>query len=644
METDKAAETDVPDAAGVQASLGRNHLQAQIAALLRDQPTQDEFFQRFLQFCRETFRATLVRLDVVRDQQAETLVSHDDRMPRRLAQRFTTEYLTPFVKELHSESQPETRLKRYERGDQKMTLAGVPLVKLSDEKTPVTLSLMIGGTVRADMLLVRLDAVAAVASTVLMTQYRTSTENPIETESSATEPSDGSANAAAADHQAVVRAARFQSVKEFAYSVVNSLRSELSAEQVFLGQAKKRRIVVEAVSGVADFKASSPGVVLARQAMEECLDAGEPLLYPQTTESGRSVPAIHRQWSGQTAGAAICSLPLLDGDEVAGVISLRRSAGQPFRQEEVDRLQKVLAPYGAALRVIDQVRQSTAQRLKSSVQSTLSQNLRSGARGRKVLLGVLAAALLWFCFGSMTYRPICPVRVTATDLRHLSAPMTARLAALHVKPGQQVAAGELLAELEVSDLQLEYNSLRRQFLAAQTDIRRALAEDDPGSAAVTRSQMQVLEAQMSALQKQMTDARIVAPQDGTVVLSGLETRIGQTVSQGDELMQFAGESDWCLEIQVPDDIAPLVSRGQTGHFSASARPTERQTFVIQEVDGAASVVADRNVFIAHAHLSSRPDWMKIGMEGTVRISTVSRPVWWVAMHRVVDWVRLNFWL
>jgi hypothetical protein len=56
------------------------------------------------------------------------------------------------------------------------------------------------------------------------------------------------------------------------------------------------------------------------------------------------------------------------------------------------------------------------------------------------------------------------------------------------------------------------------------------------------------------------------------------------------------------------------------------------------------MMQDRNVFIARAPLEAHPDWMRTGMEGTARVETISRPVWWVAMHRVVDWGRMNFWL
>lgn len=652
METGKAAE--LPEAAGESKSVsGSLNLHSQVAQLLQDRPSQDEFFQRLIRFCRRTFRASVVKLDLETEGRRESLVSHDERMPRNLAERFVTDYLSPFSKEFQSQAEPQARLKRYERADQKMTLVGVPLQLDNHARSTAVLVLMIGGAAKADALLVRLDAIAAVASTVLTTQYANSTgdaqasaDQAQQTRTSAADakdlhPESGDTTAA---RQTLLQAAQFRDVREFAFNVVNSLRTEVDAEQVFLGIERQQRIVVEAASGVADFKASSPGIALVQQAMDECLDAGESMVYQPNSPSTGPVPAIHRRWSTETSGAAVCSFPLIDGQKTVGVVSLRRSIDRPFSQEQLDRLQQALRPYGPALRIVDQASQPVASRVTQSLRSTAASNLKSGSLGRKILLSVLVVGLLWFCFGSVTYRPICPVKVTATDLRHLSAPLTAKLGAVLVKPGQQVEQSQLLAELDVADLRLEFSSLQRQFVSAGTEIRQALADDDLSRAAVARSQLQVFEARMAALQQQIEDSEIRAPADGTVVLSGLESRIGQTITQGEELMQFAPAGEWRLEIEVPDDIAPLVKSGQTGFFSAAARPAERQAFEIEQVDGAASVVTDRNVFIAHAAIDARPDWMRIGMEGTVQITTEAKPVWWVTLHRVVDWARVNFWL
>jgi hypothetical protein len=52
----------------------------------------------------------------------------------------------------------------------------------------------------------------------------------------------------------------------------------------------------------------------------------------------------------------------------------------------------------------------------------------------------------------------------------------------------------------------------------------------------------------------------------------------------------------------------------------------------------------KNVFIAEATVEDNPAWMRAGMEGVARIDAGTRRVWWVALHRMIDYLRLTFWL
>ena len=176
----------------------------------------------------------------------------------------------------------------------------------------------------------------------------------------------------------------------------------------------------------------------------------------------------------------------------------------------------------------------------------------------------------------------------------------------------------------------------------------------------------MLQAQLNTIDSQIASAGIRAPAAGIVVAADLEQRIGQVFHQGEEVLQVASGGDWKLEIEVPDDVATLVSGEQTGEFSAAAHPEQRlprplrrrvlQPVVFDEASHCPLVRAldraflvavsrtDRNVFLAHATLDESSEWMRSGMDGVARVETVDRPTWWVVSHRVVDWLRSNFWL
>lgn len=629
------------------AAAGARSLSSRMHTLLLECPSRQEFFEQILQICVAEFPVTIARVDFRVGAAIQTRMQHDSRLARSLAERFSREYLGPLADEMQAAAKAEPKLKRFERGDQKMTLIAAPVMDIVSRRIDGAITLMLGsGSYKPEIVLPRLDGIAALASALLAAKSvaQTRKDTSANAESAQGGGADASDGMELRNAAALAKAARYGSTREFGFSIVNSLCTQLQAEQVFFGVEHNKRMVVEAVSGVADFKNSSPGIAVVRQAMEECLDLGSVTVAQPDMPEGMETLPIHRQWSAESNHSCVVSIPLKHGKEITGVISIRRPTSRPFRSDELQKLAPSLASYGAAIRVVEKANQSVGSQLKSAVSTTAKKNLGRGAVGRKIVCGLLLAIAAWFLFGTMTYRPLCRTRVTAADLRHYSAPFDGRLQLVHVRPGQHVREGEMLAEFDTVDMRLELNSLVRQIQSTDVEMRQAIGEEDMSAAALAKARLQVLKTQAAAVQKRIQDARITAPTDGTVVLSDLEQRVGQIFSHGEEILQFAPDGDWLLEIEIPDDIVHYVAPEQIGTFAAASLPTEKQPFTIRHIDGAATVIEDRNVFVARAPLESRPEWMRSGMKGTARVDTVPRPVWWVALHRVVDWARTNFWL
>jgi hypothetical protein len=443
---------------------------------------------------------------------------------------------------------------------------------------------------------------------------------------------------------ALGKIASHSSPREFGYSIVNALANQSGAEQVAFGITSGQRIQLLAISGLSDFKPSSPGVAMMTQAMEECLDFGSLIASPMPAGMDISPLPIHRRWSADAGGASVCSIPLADSEGVAAVVSLRRAASRPFTRDELTSLTRTLQPYGHALRMLDRATRPLQQQVKFAAKESLQKSFAAGSTGRLGLIGVSLMGGLWLVFGSLTYRPVCTARVVAENMVQMTAPTNAKLLRSYVQPGQEVQAGQLLAEFDTTETTLQLQSLEREIASVEVDVRRSITARDTSSAALHKARVGVLMTQAAGLQERLERARLVAPENGTIVRADLEKRIGQMFQPGDKVLEFAPVGGWNLEIQVPDDIGTLVKPSQIGTFAAASYSSHSMPFEIQYMGGTAQVVDGNNVFIAQAPLAERPEWMKSGMEGTARISTVEKPVWWVLAHRIVDWCRLSFWI
>ena len=434
------------------------------------------------------------------------------------------------------------------------------------------------------------------------------------------------------------------SPREFAYSIVNALANQCGAEQVAFGLTSGQRIQVLAISGLSDFKTSSPGVAMMTQAMEECLDFGSLIASPMPAGMDIVPLPIHRRWSAEAGAASVCSIPLSDNEGVTAVVSLRRTATRPFTKDELSSLARTLQPYGHALRMLDRATRPLQQQVKFAAQESLRKSFATGSIGRLGLIAGVTLVGLWLVLGSLTYRPMCTARVVAENMVQMTAPANAKLLKAYIQPGEEVRAGQLLAEFDTTETTLQLQTLEREIASTEVEVRRSITARDTSSAALHKARVGVLMTQAAGLQERLERARLVAPEDGTIVRADLEKRIGQIFVPGDMVLEFAPVGGWNLEIQVPDDIGTLVQPHQIGTFAAASYSSHSMPFEIQYIGGTAQVVDGNNVFIAQAPLAERPEWMKSGMEGTARISTVEKPVWWVLAHRIIDWCRLSFWV
>jgi len=56
------------------------------------------------------------------------------------------------------------------------------------------------------------------------------------------------------------------------------------------------------------------------------------------------------------------------------------------------------------------------------------------------------------------------------------------------------------------------------------------------------------------------------------------------------------------------------------------------------------MVNGQNVVLAEAEIEGQSDWMRSGMSGYANVKAGWQPVWWILGHRVIDGLRLGFWL
>jgi multidrug resistance efflux pump len=178
----------------------------------------------------------------------------------------------------------------------------------------------------------------------------------------------------------------------------------------------------------------------------------------------------------------------------------------------------------------------------------------------------------------------------------------------------------------------------------ELEITQAAARQDFEDAALARTQLQVALAKLAGVERRIELSQIRAPANGTIMAGEVEQRVGEVVGLGEPLLEFAPHGSWAVELHVHSRDAQLVSVGQTGRFATIARPNQTIACTVQRIEPAARVIDGQTVYVARAHVAGNSAWSLAGMDGVASLNAGRRPIWWIVLHRAIDFVRLNFWV
>ena len=189
-------------------------------------------------------------------------------------------------------------------------------------------------------------------------------------------------------------------------------------------------------------------------------------------------------------------------------------------------------------------------------------------------------------------------------------------------------------------------------VAALADLRRFLAEaeqaeaqGDLGGYRVAKELAGQADARLQLARYRLKRAEIKAPFDGVLVEGDLRERLGAPVNQGEVLMKFSRLDGLFLEIELPERDIDLLDGSNLGQAAFASRPDIRFPTEIERIEPSAVAGQGANYFIIRAGIDAADvDWMRPGMTGVAKLDAGKRTLLWRATHRLVDFIRMSFWI
>jgi multidrug resistance efflux pump len=355
---------------------------------------------------------------------------------------------------------------------------------------------------------------------------------------------------------------------------------------------------------------------------------------PQVLRPGL-FPAHEADWREVAGdGRRILWMPILDGERPVAALWLERPAGEHWREEEVSLLAYLMEGYAAAV-------------LRHRPRLDW---FRTGRR-RRTLVAALAVVLLYTVFlHPFRMRVIAPCRVVAEDPVLVTAPLEGVVEALAVRPGERVAAGEVLLRYDPRVPERELAVAEQQVAVIRAQLERATVlqlgrEERENEIRVLEDRLKQEEARL-ALARHVVERLVVrSPAAGVVQVENPSEWRGRPVSVGEPVLTVAAPDATRLRIWIAeaDRLDGLAAQPVTVVLDVAPRASYRAGIAFI----ANAVSYDPNglpVFVAEAEWLGADEPPALGLRGTavLRGERASLAAWlfrkpWAAVRRRLGW-------
>ena len=428
-----------------------------------------------------------------------------------------------------------------------------------------------------------------------------------------------------------------------AMALVNEVMTCFDASRVCLGWVKKHYIKLCAMSSTDRFERKMQAVQRLEAAMEECRDQEEEIISP-APEGTDTINRDHQAYIQESGVLSVLSVPLRFQDEVCAVLTLERETGE-FTLEEAAGLRVIADQTAAGMSERKLASRWIGQRWADGARELFAKIL--GPRDTWLKIGaVTLAVFLWFAvLFPFTYRVKATFIIEPDSLILLPAPFDGFIDEVNVRPGDRIAAGATLVSMDDSELKLEQVRALADLRRFRAEAEQAEAAGDLGDYRVAKELVGQAEARLKLAHYRLERADIKAPFDGFLVEGDLHERLGAPTNKGEVLMKFSRLDGLFLEIELPERDIDLLDGSNLGLAAFASRPDVRFPLTIKRIEPSAIAGQGLNYFVIRADIDDETvDWLRPGMTGVAKLNGGKRTLLWRATHRLVDFLRMKFWI
>jgi len=413
--------------------------------------------------------------------------------------------------------------------------------------------------------------------------------------------------------------------------------------QASVAMLRKSRLTIQAVSGRSTVDASREAYKEIAAAMMEAIELDQTIVVSRDANASDVNAVLNKALLDSSNSQSICAIPIAHNGKLVGAFLLEHDDPQYFDAAKTAFCEAVVALTGALLYDKYLHDRSTTEKFFSEALRFRRKHTDRDKRWRTAAALLLAAFLTLPFLLNGNYRVTADATLEGSVQRVVASPVDGFILEASARPGDIIAAGDLLARLDDRDLELERVRLSSEKNRLDREYRSAMALHDSPRVAIVKAQIDRAVAELQLTEQRLERVRIVAPMSGIIVKGDLSQELGAPVEKGQRLFEIAPLAEYRVMLEVDEREVGALRPGQAGQLALVGLPGKTLALTVDRITPISSQADGRNFFLVEARLTETPELLRPGMDGVAKVAIGDRRLAWIWTHELTDWLGLLAW-
>jgi RND family efflux transporter MFP subunit len=439
-------------------------------------------------------------------------------------------------------------------------------------------------------------------------------------------------------------------------AVVTGPSAVIPYERASIALEERGKIQVRAVSGMTEINPSDPDVRRLDDLMRWASMSGQELFIVQRDgEIDDPRPETRekfKRYFEETGVRAFYALPLADDQGRVGILAFESSDPEFLSEAHLEMIKVLAGQATVAVRNASLYREVPFIGVLEPILQKKQQFLAMEHRRRRTMLVGAGIAVLALIVVPLPMRVDGVATVAPAHMANIQPEVEGVVAKVHVREGDEVKRGTVLADLEDWDYRAALTEAEAKRNEARALMNRALAANDGTEAGIQRVQADYWTAEATRARERLDRTHLRSPIDGVVATPHVENLVGRRLEFGDTFAEVADTRRATVDVEVADGDVALLEAGEPAVVKLDAFPTHTFQGKLEVISPLSQVEEEHRVFFARVAVpNDDPDaLMRSGMQGRGKIDVRGswypagwRPAGYVLFRSTAKWMRLKLW-